>query len=453
MAEGGMVEAPGGRLREVSAGLPAVRLIPPPLRARRVAATLVVVFALIVALLALAPWQQSVTGKGRVIAYAPMERQQVLEAPVKGVVVQWWVQEGSRVAAGDPLLELRDNDPLLMERLEIELELTEGQVATYGRQAEALRERVEAERRARQFKVASAEAKVRTSERELGESRQKVLSTEAKLETNLLQLARERTLYEQGLTSQRSLELAQLYEVQARNEREGARQAYEAKREGVTGKREELSMALADGDAKVEKSVSELEKAEAELVEGRRKLLMLQSKIAKQSNQVVRAPRAGTVLRLLVPPGSGQVKEADPLLVLVPEGIDQAVELWVDGNDAALISPGRHVRLQFEGWPAVQFTGWPSVAVGTFGGEVALVDAADDGQGNFRVVVRPEEGDEPWPESALLRQGVRANGWVMLDVVSLGYEVWRQFNGFPPAVDPESVKGAGKGAADKGKDK
>jgi hypothetical protein len=33
-----------------------------------------------------------------------------------------------------------------------------------------------------------------------------------------------------------------------------------------------------------------------------------------------------------------------------------------------------------------------------------------------------------------LRQGVRANGWILLDEVRLGYELWRQFNGFPPVL-------------------
>nr|MCH9680528.1 transporter [Deltaproteobacteria bacterium] len=95
---------------------------------------------------------------------------------------------------------------------------------------------------------------------------------------------------------------------------------------------------------------------------------------------------------------------------------------------------------QFEGWPAVQFVGWPSVAVGTFGGTVAFVDATDNGAGRFRVVVVPD-GEEPWPAARYLRQGVRANGWVLLNQVSIGYELWRQFNGFPPAVTPPSGPG------------
>ena len=38
-------------------------------------------------------------------------------------------------------------------------------------------------------------------------------------------------------------------------------------------------------------------------------------------------------------------------------------------------------------------------------------------------------------------RGVRANGWVLLNQVSLGFELWRQFNGFPPVVDPNAPKG------------
>ena len=73
--------------------------------------------------------------------------------------------------------------------------------------------------------------------------------------------------------------------------------------------------------------------------------------------------------------GAELLKAGDPLLVFVPDTDARAVELWVDGNDVPLLREGRHVRVQFEGWPALQFSGWPSVAVGTFGGHVAVVDA------------------------------------------------------------------------------
>ena len=98
-----------------------------------------------------------------------------------------------------------------------------------------------------------------------------------------------------------------------------------------------------------------------------------------------------------------------------------------------------HVRLQFEGWPAVQFSGWPELAIGTFGGRIRQVDAASGGAGKFRVLVEPEErltGD-PWPDPQFLRQGNQAIGWVFLNRVPLGYEIWRRLNGFPPVLAPE----------------
>jgi hypothetical protein len=112
------------------------------------------------------------------------------------------------------------------------------------------------------------------------------------------------------------------------------------------------------------------------------------------------------------------------------------------------VKPGRPVRLQFEGWPALQFVGWPQIARGTFGGEVKLVDLHDDGSGRFRVVIGPTD-EEPWPDPVVLRQGVRSNGWILLEVVPLGWELWRRLNAFPPSLPPKD----GKSSASKDKDK
>lgn len=171
------------------------------------------------------------------------------------------------------------------------------------------------------------------------------------------------------------------------------------------------------------------------------------------------APCDGVVFRVSANTGVGgqYVKEGDELAVIVPDTTNRVVELMVNGVDAPLIAAhmeqtgrGPHVRLQFEGWPAVQFEGWPSVAVGTFGGRVRQMDQADDGMGKFRILVEPEEmfDGDTWPEGLYLRQGNQAVGWVFLNRVTVGFELWRQFNGFPPVVAPKSPEGT-----DKGKDK
>lgn len=154
-------------------------------------------------------------------------------------------------------------------------------------------------------------------------------------------------------------------------------------------------------------------------------------RLARQANQIIIAPMDGMILRRNHGEGGVMVKAGDILAVFVPDTQSRAVELWMSGNDIPLIHPGQEVRLQFEGWPAIQFSGWPSVAVGTFGGIVQVVDNADNGHGEFRILVLPKPKNI-WPDTRYLRQGVKAHGWVLLSTVSLGYELWRQFNGFPP---------------------
>ena len=164
----------------------------------------------------------------------------------------------------------------------------------------------------------------------------------------------------------------------------------------------------------------------------------IEVKLSELNRLKITAPRDGTIFRMPIYEQGQTIKEGDSIVTIIPEASQSAVELWVPGNDMPLVQVGQEVRLQFEGWPAVQFAGWPSVAVGTFSGSVTNVDATDNGKGEFRILITPNEKDEnKWPSDRYLRQGVRVNGWVMLREVSLGYEIWRQLNGFPVILSDE----------------
>ena len=107
------------------------------------------------------------------------------------------------------------------------------------------------------------------------------------------------------------------------------------------------------------------------------------------------------------------VRGTGKVMAFVPQGRQQsvsAVELWISGNDAPLVQKGDHVRLQFEGWPAVQ-------SAGSFGGEVITIDPTADGAGRFRILVKAD-GNDSWPDERYLRQGVRAKGWVLTGSVA-----------------------------------
>lgn len=225
------------------------------------------------------------------------------------------------------------------------------------------------------------------------------------------------------LATQRSLARETL--ASARSALETARLNAERKRnlfaDGLVSRleMEQTQIALTEFEVKAQSAADELNRAELA--------------ISREGSQQVLAPRSGIITRVTSGGTATFVKAGDRLALFAPDMVSSAVELYVDGRDASLVSAGREVRLQFEGWPVIQFSGWPSVAVGTFAGRVQYVDPMAAPNGRFRVVVMPiEDGSEPWPSNSILRIGTNVRGWVLLDEVSVAFELWRQLNNFPP---------------------
>jgi multidrug efflux pump subunit AcrA (membrane-fusion protein) len=396
----------------------------------RILGGLLVAFVLV---MMFAPWVQNTQGTGRVIAYAPLERQQLVEAPVDGRINHWYVQEGSRVEAGDPIVDIVDNDPAILVRLREERDAVNARIQAAKNRQTRISNRITALEASRESAISAANSRVRmANERETAAERA-VAAAEALEVATAANIERQKELESRGLASRRTLELADVDHARAVTEVDRARASLRAAESDVLAIQSDALKVKADTEALVEDAEAQLAVAKAEEASAAGELARLEVRLARQTSQAVTAPRSGVVLRLIANQGGEQVKAGDSLAVLVPDTEERAVELWIDGNDMPLVHEGRQVRLQFEGWPAVQFSGWPSVAVGTFGGRVALVDATDNGKGKFRVLILPDEG-EAWPSGAYLRQGVRANGWVLMETVPLGWELWRQFNGFPPTL-------------------
>ncbi|MBH0112674.1 HlyD family efflux transporter periplasmic adaptor subunit [Novosphingobium sp. YJ-S2-02] len=171
--------------------------------------------------------------------------------------------------------------------------------------------------------------------------------------------------------------------------------------------------------------------AEAKLAEARAKLKQIEVQLNRQSAQIVPAPRSGRVQQLNAAAGGALISAGTVLATIAPEEIVRAVEIYVDGRDIPLVEPGRAVRLEFEGFPAIQFSGWPSFALGIYDGRVRTVDPTPRADGLFRVLVEPQPGAHPWPDQRFIRQGSKVLGWIQGDQVTVGYELWRQLNDFP----------------------
>jgi len=449
------------------AELPALRLVQTPRIARRLAKLLLAIFLLTPVVLVFVPWQQTVTGKGRVIAFDPGERQQIVQAPIEGRVKKWHVEEGSIVKKGDLILEIEDNDPLILERLQTEFARIQDRMNETRDSAKALDKQVLAEIEARAQFLKAMVDRLEAGDQEIIAAKETVKGLDAVFTQAQLNHKRQLDLYEHPLklASQLEVELAERAYKDAAAKVEAGKAAIARATSNRAALTADRLKGASDADAKIQKATSDSQKARADLASYERDLEPMKVRLDRQKTMLVHAPIEGTILRIQANAGQGGgfVKAGDRLADLVPKTKNRVVELWIDGNDAPLIpalmrareregagADPVHVRLQFEGWPALQFAGWPSVSTGTFGGLVKLIDAADNGKGQFRILIEPDPNDDAWPSANYLRQGVRAQGWVMLNEVPLGWEVWRRLNGFPPFVanqEPDAdkaSKGSGK---------
>jgi multidrug resistance efflux pump len=412
-------------------------------RIRSVARSLVIFFVASVIALIFTPWQQSVSGVGHVSALTPVERVQAISAPVEGRVARWHVLEGAHVREGQLIVELTDNDPMILDRLRNERQAVNERLMMAEGRAAAHEERLARLQESKTNAVNAARNRVQMAGERIVQNEQAMRAAEERLTAARLNIARQKNLFERGLTSQRTVELAQQEFATAEAEVRRAVASLNAARTERMALEDDLRKVTADADAAIESERASLNLARAEIANIKAELQRVDSRLARQQTLKVFAPRNGTVLRLLAQPNSELLKGGEPVALFVPDAQEPTVELWLDGMDMPLVHVGDKVRLQFNGWPAIQFVGWPAVAVGTFGGVVRLVDAAETNGGKFRILITPDPEDDPWPSARYLRQGVQAKGWVLLRQVTLGWELWRRFNGFPPVIAENEPGAAG----------
>lgn len=459
-------------------GLPALQLARTPRYVRRFAWLVLLMLVVAGPVLALAPWTQTAHGSGRAVAFNPVQRPQFVISPIEARIKKWHVVEGSRVRAGQLLVELVDNDPQILERLREQLLLAEQRLALAEGRVNDQENRIRFVEGEREVLLAEADARIAQAEAQVSVVELQKLQAEDNRE-------RERLAYERAvklntskagvLVSDDAVEEAlrkkKLSENQVPLVEKQFRQAQKALE--VSSKQKEATDKRTSALLETEKASLKSSQAERAAVKQQENQFRIQ--VERQQNQNVYASTDGTIFRVLanadaggalVRPGErlamlvpdinsqGDVNTVNPALVAVaggPAGVANSAEamrakpltaekvpgivaeLNIDGNDLPLVRVGDRALLQFEGWAAVQFAAYPDAAVGTFEGRVYLVDSAADPQtGRFRILVEPAPG-VTWPDETILRQGVRAQGWVILNEVTAGYEMWRLLNGFPPA--------------------
>lgn len=395
------------------------------------------------------PWQQNIPGKGKLTALDPSSRPQQVQTAIPGRIVRWGIREGQFVNKGDTILllsEIKDDyfDPDLLKRLHEQLDAKQLSIDATERQVEAIRNQLVALEGGRQFSIRKAENKLRQAFMKVRSDSADFEAEKIQYNTALLQFDRYKDLYEKdGLISLTDLEKRNIKLQETRAKRTSAENKLLVSQNERINARIELSSLAAEYADKIAKASSELGSKESYLADARSEYSKLRNKIAnvevRTKNHALLVPQSGYVVKALKMGIGETVKENEPVATIMPEKGTRAVELYVKAMDVPLISRGRKVRIQFDGWPVLMFSGWPNVTIGTFGGLVQVIDYVASANGEYRLLVVPDPSEkEQWP--GLLRLGSGVNGWVMLNDVPIWFELWRQINGFPPSISPDEAE-------------
>ncbi|MEO9485842.1 MAG: HlyD family efflux transporter periplasmic adaptor subunit [Ekhidna sp.] len=417
-----------------------LRTLKSPVIGRTVAKVLMVIFGIFLMFLFL-PWQQNIRGKGRLTALNPSNRPQMVESAIAGRITNWNIIEGDYVNKGDTLLtisEIKDKffDPNLVARIREQLDAKNKAAAAKDNKITALNNQVSALESAVVAKMAQARNKLQQSRLKLEADSLAFIAEKVNFDNAKSVFDRNKNRFDAG-----NITLTKFQEIENKFQMSGAKvlkveNEWLQRKADLANSRLELASIEAEYMDKISKAQSNLNETIASRNETQAQISKMENELTnvlvRQSQYQIIAPQSGYVVKAISAGLGETIKEGEAVVTILPQSNDMAFEMYIEAMDMPLISKGRKVRVEFDGWPALQFSGWPNASVGTFGGVVAVIDRVESKNGMFRIIVKPDPNDETWPD--LLRIGSAAKGWVMLNDVSIWYEIWRNMNGFPPTM-------------------
>jgi len=385
------------------------------------------------------PWTQNIQSDGNVTTLRPEHRPQTIHSTIAGRIEDWYVQEGQLIKRGDTIVHLSEIkaeyfDPKLVSRTTQQVQAKEGSIVSYGQKVIALDNQIEALNTELDYKERQLRNKIRQTQFKITSDSIDLERARIDLEIAERQFNRTDELYKQGIKSLTEVEDKRLKVQETRaklvnveNKFETSRNELENNRLALTSVRYEYNQKIAKAESDKFSTLSARYDAEANVSK-----LQIEAANYEWRSQYyfITAPQDCYITKALKPGLGETVKEGDPVVSIMPADFQLAVELYIKPMDLPLINPGREVRFIFDGWPAFIFSGWPGQSFGTYRGKVVAIDNTISENGQYRILVAPDESEKPWPKE--LRAGSGAQGIALLNNVPLWYELWRRLNGFPP---------------------
>jgi membrane fusion protein, adhesin transport system len=394
-------------------------------------------FVLLVVLIL--PWTQNIRSNGKITTLRPEQRPQTVNSVIGGKIEEWRVKDGDPVKKGDTIViisEIKDGyfDPKLIERTQEQIKNKELSVNSYEQKVNALDQRIDALIETSKLKLQQAKIKYKQAKLKIHADSIEFQASETNYDIAKEQYNRFEKLYKEGLKSQTELETRKMAMQRAQASMISAQQKLLQSRNDLIDARVEVNSTEAKYRDEIAKAESDKMSAMTSMYDAEVDVTKLQSQASNYSirsgNYVILAPQDGYITRILSSGIGETIKAGQELATVMPLNFDLAVEMYIRPMDYPLVQRGQKVRIQFDGWPAIVFSGWPNNSYGTYGGTVFAIDNFTSDNGMFRVLIAPDSKDHKWPKA--LRVGGGVNAMLLLNDVAIGYELWRNINGFPP---------------------
>ena len=419
-------------------GYRAFELVSERQRGKTLARTLSIFLGVLVVAL-FTPWTQNVQTKGYVTTLQPGQRPQTIHSVIAGQIDSWFVREGDYVAQGDTILFIREIkaeyfDPELLNRTSRQIDAKQQSVDSYEAKAASLERQIVALKQVLDLKLEQTVNKIEQAR--LKVTSDSINSEAAKLEVRIAQrqFNRTDTLYNQGLKSLTDWEGKRVKLQQSQAKGIEAENKLLASKNELINRRIELSAVQNEYADKIAKAESDKFSALSSVFDGDATVAKMENQFANYSIRsgfyYVTAPQNGYIARAIKTGIGETIKEGDAVVSIMPADYEIAAEVFVRPIDLPLLQAGNEVRLIFDGWPSLVFSGWPDASVGTFAGNIVAIENFADNDGMYRILVAPDASTQTWPSA--LRPGSGAQAMILLKDVPIGYEIWRQLNGFPP---------------------
>ncbi|MDF1883542.1 biotin/lipoyl-binding protein [Sulfurimonas sp. SAG-AH-194-C21] len=397
-----------------------------------------VIFTVLILLLFL-PWQQTVYGTGTLTALNPVQRDYQISATIDGFIEKFYVKENQFVKKGDRLFKMIDLDSQYQSSL---YAIKEKSVQKYDNETlklQNLKENLQSIKQINTITLEIYDKKIIQIQNTLHALQEQKVAIHNTLEIEFINYKRSKSLYDDGIESQRDLELKySLYlQTKAKFKKIDADIANNKNELAITRQKKENFKN--ENSVKVNAFKNDILLTQSSIQTIGQNIKTNSINISRYEKREIIAKTDGYVVRIYQNDTNRLTKKGEEILYFSPIVTTRAIRLKISDFHMPLMKVGLRTRIIFYGWPALQISGWPKIKHGTYPGIVTAIERSTYEKGAYYAIITEDVNRSKWPSNKHLKIGTQSSLWVRLATVPIWYEIWRLMFALPPNMTLEKL--------------